>query len=405
MRPSRAEVIAFRLAAHHLHERRGVDEMLAVAGACGVQDSPPGSALLALHARLRGLTREDVDRAVADRRLLRTWSVRGAPFVVPATSAPTFTLGVLPPTEEALRHFLPGVGPSLDRLGLTLGEAVDLTGAEVQAVLPHRRLTIDELGAEGAPRLGRALTKGQRHEWSSPGPYADGQPVGEGVVHFCVRVLALRGVVCFAPREGAKAPFVLLDEWLGGPLPPVDPVAARRELLRRYLHSYAPSTPAQFASWLGVHVGDVRPWWGLVEDDLTATDHGGRSWMLTDDLDALRAARMPRGVRLLPPSDPYTQSRDRDTIVPPGRQREVWRATGSPGTALVDGEVVGTWRSHLTGSTSRFEADLFETLTPEGLDELRQEGDRIALLRGASSATVELGEASRTGAGRARRHR
>ena len=391
MCPSRAEVIAFRLAAHHLDERRDVDELLAVAGACAVQDSPRGSALLALQARLRGLTREDVDRAVADRLLLRTWSVRGAPFVVPTTSAPTFTLGVLPPTEEALRHFLPGVGPSLDRLGLTLTQAVDLTAAQVRSVLANRRLAIDELGAALAPRLASNLTESQRYVWNSLGPYASGQPVGEAVVHFCVRVLALRGVVCFAPREGAKAPFVLLDEWLGNALPPVDPVAAREDLLRRYLHSYAPSTPAQFAGWLGVHVGDVRHWWDLVEHDLTATNHGGRSWMLTGDVDAMRASRMPRGVRLLPPTDPYTQSRDRDTLVPPGRQREVWRATGSPGTVLVDGELVGTWRSHLRGRRSSFEVVPFEDLTPHQLAEFHEEAYGIARLRGASSAVVELG--------------
>jgi hypothetical protein len=336
---------------------------------------------------------------VADRLLLRTWSVRGAPFLVPAASAPTFTVGALPPNEEALRHFLPGVGPSLDRLGLTLTQAADLTTAQVQSVLADRRLAIDELGAEVAPGLARSLTKSQRSVWNSLGPYASGQPVGEAVVHFCVRVLALRGVVCFAPREGAKAPFVLLDDWLGGPLPPVDPVAARRDLLRRYLHAYAPSTPAQFASWLGVHVGDIRHWWELVEDDLTATDHGGRSWMLTGDLDAMRASRLPQGVRLLPPSDPYTQSRDRDTIVAPGRQREVWRATGSPGTVLVDGELVGTWRSYLRGRRSSFEVSLFEGLTREHRAELDEEALGVARLRGASSAVVELGGPWTRGAG------
>jgi hypothetical protein len=38
-------------------------------------------------------------------------------------------------------------------------------------------------------------------------------------VHFCIRILALRRVVCFAPRAGNKAPFVLVDEWktLGEP--------------------------------------------------------------------------------------------------------------------------------------------------------------------------------------------
>lgn len=46
-------------------------------------------------------------------------------------------------------------------------------------------------------------------------------------MHFCIRILTLQGVVCFAPRAGNKAPFVLVDEWLGHPIPDVDPAVAR----------------------------------------------------------------------------------------------------------------------------------------------------------------------------------
>ena len=45
------EIIAFRLRAHHLDERLSHNSLLDAAGACGIQNSPPGSALTALHAR------------------------------------------------------------------------------------------------------------------------------------------------------------------------------------------------------------------------------------------------------------------------------------------------------------------------------------------------------------------
>ena len=98
---SKGEAIAFRLSAHHLLERANASGLLEVAGRCGIQNSPPGSALLALHARVRDITRERVDKAVAeDKSLLQTWCMRGAPFFVPTSAAPVFTTGVLPPTEE-----------------------------------------------------------------------------------------------------------------------------------------------------------------------------------------------------------------------------------------------------------------------------------------------------------------
>lgn len=60
------DVIAFRLAAHQLGERASADRLADVAGLCGVQDSPPGSALLALHARVEGVTREAFDDAIGE---------------------------------------------------------------------------------------------------------------------------------------------------------------------------------------------------------------------------------------------------------------------------------------------------------------------------------------------------
>ena len=58
-----------------------------VAGRCGVQDSLPGSALLALHARVEGVTREGLDAAIGeDRSLLTTWAMRGAPFAPPSSA-------------------------------------------------------------------------------------------------------------------------------------------------------------------------------------------------------------------------------------------------------------------------------------------------------------------------------
>lgn len=388
-RVSTGEVRAFRLAAHHLGERLGEDALLGAAGRCGVQDSPPGSALLALHARVRGLTRERMDDAVAERKsLLQTWCMRGAPFYVPTSDAPVFTTGVLPPTEEAMRRFLPGVVPALDGLGLSLTEAAELTGAGIRDVLTGRRLAIDELGAELAERIASRLPKGQRDAWEGEGPYAPGQPLGEAVVHFCLRILTLRGVVCFAPRTGNKAPFVLVDEWLGRPIPDTDPGVARAELLRRYLRCYGPSTRRHFAAWAGIGAGDVGPWWSQVEDELTAVEYGGASWIRTEDLVALRSAPAPQGVRLLPPRDPYTQLRDRETIVDKAYHREIWKAVGEPGTVLADGEIAGIWRPRKSSGKLTITVRAFGSLPARHRTTLQDEAERVAILRGAPSADV-----------------
>ena len=388
---SKGEVIAFRLGASGLLERAAASELPDVAGRCGIQNSPPGSALLALHARVQGMTQELLDAAfVEEKSLIQMWCMRGAPYFIPTADAAVFTTGVLPPTEESMRHFLLGVGPDVDRLGMSLTEAVELTSAEIRDVLSGRRLAINELGVELAERIAGVLSGKQRDLWNEEGPHAKGQPLGEAVVHFCIRILTLQGVVCFAPREGNKAPFILTDEWLGRPIPRVDPDMARAELLRRYLHCYGPSTRAAFASWLGVRSGDVDPWWSLVEDELTQVDYGGRAWMLDADVDTLRAEAIPEGVRLLPPRDPYAQLRDRETIVEKKYHRDVWRTSGDPGTVLANGEIAGTWRPQKKGRKLTIAVKTFEDLVERHLVAVRAEAEQIAVLRGATSVTVEF---------------
>lgn len=388
---SKGDVIAFRLSAHNLTERLPENGLLDAAGRCGIQNSPPGSALLALHARVRNVTQDRMAHAVAEEKsMLQTWCMRGAPFYVPAADAPIFTTGVLPPTEQSMRHLVLGVVPALDRLEMSLTEAVDLTGAEIRGALTGRRLAINELGARIAEQIARTLPKRQRDVWEEQGPYAPGQPLGEGVVHFCIRILALQRIVCFAPRAGNTAPFVLVEEWLGHPIPDVDPEVARAELLRRYLRCYGPSTRADFAAWVGIRAGDTDPWWSTVEDELTPVELGGTSWILTEDLDALRSAPTPTGVRLLPPRDPYTQLRDRETIVATQHHRDVWKTTGEPGTVLADGEIVGIWRPRKSGRKLTITVTAFGSLPSRHRKSLQNEAEQIAPLRGASSVEVEF---------------
>ncbi|HRP99466.1 MAG TPA: winged helix DNA-binding domain-containing protein, partial [Terrimesophilobacter sp.] len=303
--------------------------------------------------------------------------------------APVFTAGVLPPTEEGMRQFILGVRPAVDQLGLSLGKAVELTGAEVRHVLSGRRLAIDELGKEVAERIAGKLSTKQQEVWEREGPYAAGQPLGEAVVHFCLRILTVQGMVCFAPREENKAPFVLVDEWLGDPIPATDAETARAELLRRYLRCYGPSTRADFAAWLGVRAGDAHPWWSLIEDELTQVDFGRATWILTDDLAALQSPPTPKGVRLLPPRDPYTQLRDRETIADKKHHKELWKPAGDPGAVLADGKIIGLWRPRKSGRNLTITVTTFGALKDRDRNRLQAEAEQIAPLRDATSVSVE----------------
>ncbi|MFE9575258.1 DNA glycosylase AlkZ-like family protein [Nocardia sp. NPDC006044] len=186
----------------------------------------------------------------------------------------------------------------------------------------------------------------------------------------------------------------MVEEWLGRRLPRVTSERARAELLRRYLHCYGPSTRKDFAAWLGVQAGDVDPWWTALADDLRCVElPGGQAWVLAEDLDILRSPPSgARGVRLLPPGDPYTQMRDRETIVDKKQHRAVWKTVGSPGTVPADGTISGAWRLRKSGRKLIVTAALFQPLSPALRRQLYAEAEYVAELRGASSVQVDFAE-------------
>lgn len=102
------------------------------------------------------------------------------------------------------------------------------------------------------------------------------------------------------------------------PVPPV-------EAVRRFQRFYPGASPADFGAWAGI-----------------ATTAAKRIW--TDE-PAPAPAPEPRGVRLLPPGDPFLQKPNRELLVPdPELRKRLFRPAGSPGVVLQDGRVGGTWR-------------------------------------------------------------
>jgi hypothetical protein len=144
--------------------------------------------------------------------------------------------------------------------------------------------------------------------------------------------------------EGARQPTI----WTV-PRPEVDPLAARRELARRYLHVFGPTTPASFATWAGIGPADAAVAFNALKRSLTAVRTPiGEAWILTRDEPAFRTSAGPAAAaRLLPSGDAYylLQGADRELLVPDAERRgELWTSRVWPGAVLVAGEIVGTWR-------------------------------------------------------------
>jgi hypothetical protein len=287
---TRAQILAFRRRVGALDERLppGARSLRQAAWA-GLQDSMPRAALLSINARVEGAHPSSWE----DKALVQVWGPRFSAYVVPARDHAFFTLG---------RH--PDDARSRER--------AEEMAARIRAFLGGRRLNDNEVAA------------------------------GLGV-HNALRYATTTGTVLIR-WAGARAPVV----WTV-PRPRIEPLEARRELARRYLHVFGPTTPEAFAVWAGVGAKEAATAFESLSRSLLAVRTPiGVGWILARDEPVFRAAAGPAAAaRLLPSGDAYwlQQGADRELLVPDATQRSsLWTPRVWPGAVLVGGEIAGTWR-------------------------------------------------------------
>ncbi len=360
VRVTRGQVLAFRLTRHHLTERLGPDESQAAA-VVGLQDTPPGTAALALAARA------DVAPEALD-ELVLVPSVRGAPLAVALPDLAVFTAGLEPPDEAAAKAVVGNAWKALD--GISALEALDRVSEAVRDSLLDGPLPRDDFHQALRERLPGELL------WWCKG--CDSHHVHPSLW----RATGIRGVLAIVGREGRSAVFGLPPE-----APALkDPGA---ELARRFLSAYGPARPKLLADWAGLATSHAATLWDRAGDLVAVDLDGAQAWALADDESALAGATASDGVRLLANLDPLHAGRDRELLVPdPALRKRIWTALGGPGTVLVDGEVAGLWRPTKRGKTLRIGVEPLGRLTAAVRDALAAEAERVAPFRGAERAEL-----------------
>ena len=357
----REQVLAFRAAAQSLERRRPATELSDVAGACGVQDTPPGNADVSLAARL-DIDGPVVAEAVAKKELVLAWSLRGAPHVFPPRDHAVFTLGARPADDslEALwgqpRHSLAQIERAMVAVLGSRPRPKGEVSAAVTASVP----------AELAPWCAACKVHHPKESVFRAAPL-----LGRLVLTSTAPVLLTRA-----------------ETWLGTDAEG-DLDQLRTQLLRRYLHCYAPTTAGHFAEWAGITRSDAEQRWAAVAGDVVAVGGDSKGFVLEEDLEALDRPPASTGVRLLPAKDAFTQARDRSVLFPdPLNRKAVFPTLGGPGVVLHEALPVGTWRGAAKGRRYQVKVSAFVTLTKGMWAGVEAEAQRVALVRGHQAATV-----------------
>ena len=162
------------------------------------------------------------------------------------------------------------------------------------------------------------------------------------------------------------------------------------DAVKRFLRFYGPASVGDFADWAGLAKPHASRLWEQVGNELAevAGSPRGKGWIAREDTEALDSPPDAKGIRLIPPGDPYLQRPNRPLLAPDAQLRKrLFRPVASPGAVLKDGRLTGLWRVKAKGRKAEITV---ETLQRIARSDLEEEAQRVADLRGASDAVIVL---------------
>ncbi|MFC5412093.1 winged helix DNA-binding domain-containing protein [Larkinella bovis] len=330
-----SDITRFRLYNQQLTQTRFSTpaEVVAWFGAVQAQEHPASK--WALGQRLPGSTDADMEQALADRAIVRTWPMRGTLHFVAAADI-HWLLELIHPRSHAT------YANHLRRQGLD------------ETVVAHSYRVMTK-ALEGGKRLKRSILKRLLDE--------AGIPTDENRLGILLGRASYDRLICHGCRSGNEFTFALLEEWV-----PKTGSLLREEALanltRRYFTSHGPATLADFSWWSSLTLTEIKTGIELVKDDLVSVAVDGQTyWMpaATPDL-----AKEKNTVFLLPVYDEYLVAyKDRSAPLAgldPAQVAKAGNGIFSP-VIVIDGRVVGTWNRKLVKNTLSLSFHFFRSLS------------------------------------------
>ncbi len=310
------------------------EEVVRWMGAMQAQDY--GQALWAIGLRTRGATVADIEQAIADRKIVRTWPMRGTIHFVPAEDAQwMLKLGAARMLAADSRR----------------QEQLELDDAIMERC---RELFYDAL--HGGKRLSRpemmALLEDAGISTKSQRGY-----------HILWHA-AQTGLISMGPMQDKQQTFVLLDEWAPHARE-LSREEALAELARRYFASHGPATLHDFAWWAGLTVTDARVGLEAAKLGLVSETIDGKAYWLSAGAPE-QAAVDTSCVHLLPGFDEYLLGyKDRGAVLAAEHAPKI--IPGNNGvfqpTMVVAGQVAGTWKRTLKKKSMDLTLSPFRQIT------------------------------------------
>jgi hypothetical protein len=355
-----------------------MDAVLATAGIYGTAPT----CYLSCAARVRDFRLAALDEELYRRRsVVRLRCMRGMAYTEPL---------------ELLPALLACTGEVPDR---TLRRVARYTGLTEPAVLELAD-RIEEAMAGRPPLTLREIREA----------LGDDLPGNSQALQMTVALLGRSGRIVRAEVRGSwrsdNYAYARWTDWLGSPVEPVDPAAARAEVARRYLRAYGPATADDLKWWSGWTRRDTTAALAdLGEEVRPVSLEGTPALALAGELEALRGGdpAAGRGMRLLPVWDVYymgyaASRAGRARQVAAGDYARVYDSSGNgTSTVTLDGVAAGVWQLDADAGTATVAP--FSGALDGRWDEVEAQVARLARVIGADLETRRAAEPGPLAAG------
>jgi winged helix DNA-binding protein len=301
---------------------------------CALQAQYSLSPYIALWSRVTGFRKEQLTRALEERKIVKSTLFRITLHMTSARDYPYFAAAWLPAAREMTPR-------------LTVEKAAELSRTvSAAASKPVTHEQIESIAAE---------EMGGRWRVRTLAPLLHVPPSGMWGFH-------------------GRPELLVMQAWLGVDLPTREEGA--KHLVRSYLAAFGPATQQDLLRFAGVRVGDLRP--GIEQLELrTFRDERGRE-LLDLPRAPLPDGAVPAPVRFLPKWDSSLLAYappERTRILPEKIRSTVIKKNGDVlPTVLVDGFVAATWS---VDRKRGLEIEPLRRLTKLERAEIDEEGERL----------------------------
>jgi hypothetical protein len=311
------------LTSQRLHNQRitlpipdGASEVVEHLGAVQAQDYQ--SALWAIGLRTTDATQADVEQAIANREIVRTWPMRGTLHLVAAADV-RWMLSLMATRVISLNAARIEREFGLDRKAL----------AQCRKIIAHAL-------ADGQPQTRSALYTVLEQAGQSTSAQRSLHVLGQ---------LAQEGVICQGPRIGKQPSFVLLDAWVPKSLE-LSREQALGELGLRYFRGHGPATVQDLAWWSGLTLKDSQAALALAKPFLQQEPIGDVVYWFDPRIATTGTGVGAPAIYLLPAFDEYLVGyKDRSAALDPAHTKQVIGVNGIfASNIVVEGRVSGLWK-------------------------------------------------------------